>query len=834
VQARKPKSWLWSATRVALRPWRDWLFLSALIAAVFVAYHPAWHGGLLWDDDAHVTRPELRSLDGLRRIWFELGATQQYYPLLHSFFWLQYQLWGEDTLGYHLTNLALHAAAAVLVVILLRRLAVPGTLLAAAIFALHPLQVESVAWITEQKNTLSTVFYLAAALLYLRFDQTRSKVLYGTALALFILGLLSKTVTATLPAALLVVFWWQRGRLSWKRDVLPLLPFFLLGIAAGVLTSRVEATAVGAEGAEYQFSVIERLLIAGRVIWFYLGKLLWPAELIFIYPRWTVSQRVWCQYLFPLAAMLLLLVLWGIRGRTRGPLAALLFFAGTLFPVLGFFNVYPFRYSLVADHFQYLAGLGIITLLSAGATLLGRRWQPRVRLVGQGLCLALLLVLASLSYQQSKIYTDAETLYTATIQRNPACWMACQNLGLTLYKAGHTREAIEHYHEALRLKPDLFEAHNDLGNALVAEGNLVEAVGHFERALRLKPDDADAHSNFGIALSALGRTEEAIQHYHEALRLRPGVEIYNNLATTLSRAGRTAEAIEQFQRALRLKPDYAEVHNNLGLALAQSGKFQEAIDHWQQAARLKPGYASPHNSLGVVLAQMGRTDEAIEHYHEALRLKRDFADPHHNLAVVLAAMGKTREAIDHFREALRLRPHYVEAHYSLALALCNADKTGEAIEHFREVVRARPDDAAARFQLAGALVRTERTNEALEHYRRALELTPDDVDVLNDLAWLLATHELADGGDPGRVVQLAQRARELAGQNNAQCLDTLAAAYAAAGRFDDAILIAQVAVQLAESSAQMALAQRIQLRLELYRAGRPYRESLNSPAQPKP
>ena len=354
---------------------KHWLFAAALVLAVLFVYQPAWHGGFIWDDDAHVTRPELRSWHGLYRIWFDLGATQQYYPLLHSAFWLEHKLWGDATLGYHLVNILLHATAAVLVALILRRLAIPGAYLAAAIFALHPVQVESVAWITELKNTLSAVFYLGAMLVYLRFDQTRKTPLYWWALGLFVLGLLSKTVTATLPAALLVIFWWRQGRLSWRRDVVPLLPFFGLGAAAGVLTAWVERKLIGAEGAAFELTIIERCLIAGRAIWFYLGKLVWPAELIFIYPRWHVSQAIWWQYLFPAAALLLLAVLWGLRRRWRGPLAGLLFFVGTLLPVLGFCNVYPFIYSFVADHFQYLASLGMITLASAGVALLLERWR---------------------------------------------------------------------------------------------------------------------------------------------------------------------------------------------------------------------------------------------------------------------------------------------------------------------------------------------------------------------------------------------------------------------------------------------------------------------------
>ena len=270
---------------------RGWICALLLVVITVLAYQPVWHGGFIWDDDAHVTSPQLRSLDGLARIWIQLSATQQYYPLVHSAFWLEHRLWGNSPLGYHLVNILLHAFAALLLARLLQRLKIPGAWLAAAIFALHPVQVESVAWVSELKNTLSGTFYLGAALAYLRFDQSRRRGDHALALGLFLLGLMSKTVIATLPAALLVVCWWQRGRLSWRRDALPLVPFFVTGVAAGLFTAWVERHFGGAQGSEYDFSIVERFLIAGRAIWFYLGKLCWPVNLVFMYPRWRSARR---------------------------------------------------------------------------------------------------------------------------------------------------------------------------------------------------------------------------------------------------------------------------------------------------------------------------------------------------------------------------------------------------------------------------------------------------------------------------------------------------------------------------------------------------------------
>jgi tetratricopeptide (TPR) repeat protein len=583
-----------------------------IFSATLLAYLPAMRGGMIWDDDAHVTRPDLRSLQGLERIWCEVGATQQYYPVLHSAFWAEHRLWGDATLGYHLLNVLLHATAACLFALILRRLAVPGAWFAGLIFALHPVGVESVAWISEQKNTLSAVFYLLSALTYLRWREIqggnaervglggrarplapatlgaasnersgaaaqpypRSWILYLVASLFFLLALLSKSVTATLPAALLVVAWWQRGRLSWKRDVLPLLPWLVLGFAAGLFTAWVERRFVGAQGEAYDLGGLQRCLLAGRVIAFYLGKLLWPANLIFIYPRWTVSASAAWQFAFPLAALAVLALLWLGRRRSRGPLAAALFFIGTLFPALGFFNAYPFRYSFVADHFQYLASLGIIALAAGGWTLW--RSRPLARAAATGL----LLVLGVLTWRQCREYRDLVTLYRATIARNPDCWMAYSNLGTALLESGHTAEALEDLVQAVRLKPDLPDIQFDLANALLAQGRNAEAVPHYEQALRLQPDFPEAHDNFGTALVRLGRTVEAVSQYDEALRLRPGYPralfnlslAENSLGMALGQSGRPQEALVHFERALQLRPDYREARYNRDLALRELGR----------------------------------------------------------------------------------------------------------------------------------------------------------------------------------------------------------------------------------------------------------------------
>jgi protein O-mannosyl-transferase len=634
-RARDPRSAA-RATGLPARP-RTWLLALALLVTVLCAYRPAWSGKPVWDDDGHMTRPELRSGAGLVLIWTELGATQQYYPLVHTAFWLEHRLFGDATTGYHLISILLHAASALLLVAILRRLAVPGAWLAGWLFALHPVMVESVAWITELKNTLSGVFFLGAAFAYLTFDRTRAPKHYIVALATFSCGLLAKSAIATLPGALLVVLWWMRGRIGWRRDVLPLLPWLAIGTTSGLLTAWIERRFIGAVGSAFNLAIADRFLIAGRAIWFYLSKLLFPAELVFIYPRWNLDAKAAWQYLFPVTVLIVAALFYRMRGRSPGPLAALLYFVITLFPALGFFNIYPFRYSFVADHFQYLAAIGPMTAAAAGIRRATDLMADRIRRVARPLMHAVLLaVLFSLSWRQSGMFADAATLYQTTIDRNPECWMAHYNLGILLAKAGR------------------FD----------------EAKGHYLKTLKLKPDHAKAHINVGIVLARTGNPDAALAHYRDALQINPSsAEAYYNQGYVLSSAGRAIEAGASYRKALEIEPNHADAHNNLGLLLAGLGRADDAVTHYKEALQIRPDDDEIHNNLGVVLAKLGQTDDAMAHFEVAARVNASSADAHNNLGILLAKRGRSDEAAAHYRKALLIDPSNVQARSNLSLLL---------------------------------------------------------------------------------------------------------------------------------------------------------------------
>jgi tetratricopeptide (TPR) repeat protein len=667
-----------------------------VFAATLAAYLPLMQCGFVWNDGDYVTRADLQSGSGLGRIWFEVGATEQYYPVLHSAFWLEHRLWGGVAAGYHAVNILLHAISACLFAVILRRLwrreDPPGppaglcgpappfdaALFAALVFALHPVCVESVAWISEQKNTLSTVFYLAAALAYLHFDAgneiqgadagltgIRRPLSYLGASVLFSLALLTKTVAATLPATLLILAWWKRGRLDWRRDVLPLVPWFCLGAASGLFSAWVEKKYVGAEGAAFALPFVGRFLLAGRVVWFYVGKFLWPHPLVFMYPRWQVESAIWWQYLFPLGVLALAAGCWTARRRTRAPLAALLLLVAALAPVLGFFNVYGFLFSYVADHWAYLA---ILPLAAVAAAAWGQ-WCGRSGFAARAAAVAILGACAVLTWRQTGAYRDEATLYRAILKLNPAAWLAHGNLGISLAASGRLPEAIAEYEAALRLNPDNAQAHSSLGNALNRTGRIAEAIDQYRQALRLQPRFAEAHNGLGSVLQQEGRIQEATAEYEEALRIKPTLASpHVNLGNILFREHRDDDAIAQYREGLRLDPDSAEAHCCLGTALERKQLIAEAIVQYREALRIAPGLADAHNDLGNALLGLKRTAEAIAEYQEALQIAPQVAEIHLNLGVALYRGGRAAEAAEQFAEALRINPDNAQARRGLELA----------------------------------------------------------------------------------------------------------------------------------------------------------------------
>jgi protein O-mannosyl-transferase len=579
--------------------WRSPGFDAALLLLLtVVAFAPAIRGGFLWDDDVLITQNQMiKAGDGLYRFWFTTEATE-YYPVTWSCWWLEWRLWDGKATGYHVLNVFLHAINAVLVWMILRRLNIPAAWLAAAVFAIHPVNVATVAWISAQKNTISMLFYALSILWYLRYDDDGRRRWYGLSLGAFVVALLSKTAVVMLPVVLLGCLWWRHGRIQ-RKDLLRSLPFFTVSLVMGLVNIWFEYhRAMGGQPIRTA-ALASRLDAAGWVPWFYLSKALAPIDLMVIYPKWEVDATRWVSYVPGILLIACFVIFWCRRQTWGRPLLfGLGYFVVTLFPVWGLFDQPFYRYSLVADHWQYYSIIGVITLVVALARRVGNRMGDWRRPVGVPVIVATLLVLGVTTWKRSCLYANNETLWQDNVTRNPAAEVAHYNLAVVLELEGRIHEAIGHFEEALRLKPDSVDTHNNLGAALWKVGRTQEAIRHYELALQYKPDSAEAHYNLGIALKQEGKLMEAIRHYELALEARSDyAEAHYNLGNSLWQAGRMKDAIEQYEQAVRIKPDYIEAHYNLGIALEQAGKVAEAIEQYEQVVRLKPDYAEAQQRL---------------------------------------------------------------------------------------------------------------------------------------------------------------------------------------------------------------------------------------------
>jgi tetratricopeptide (TPR) repeat protein len=626
-------------------PTQRHILAGALVVITMVAYYPVIrNGGFIWDDDQYLElNRTLQTAEGLRRIWFEPGATPQYYPLVFTTFWLEYQLWELRPAGYHVVNVLLHAFNAVLLWGVLSRLSLPGAWFAAAVFALHPVQVESVAWISERKNVLSGFFYLSASWAYLRFrhgffsrpSPTESSnteasapyvhsrwFRYGLVIALYVAALFSKTVTCSLPAAILLVLWWKRGRIT-RDDLLTVLPMFVLGLAFAAITVWMEKEHVGAEGKEWDLSVLDRVLIAGRALWFYAGKLVWPVDLTFIYPRWQIDPSAWRQYVFPVAALGVVIVLWLGRHRLgRGPLVAVLYFAGTLLPALGFINIYPMRYSFVADHFQYLASIGLIALAASTVASASQNMSLRAERVGLAAGVATLGVLGCLTWRQAGVYENLVTLWTDTIRKNPACAMAHYNLGKLYLQRGRYAEAEKHLAESVAIRPDLADGHSEWARLCQEQGRYDDAMRHIADALRIDPHHAPSLLSYGVALAEQGKSVEAIQKFNELLQLNPNNALAcYNMGLVYVRLDNTEEAVRFLTRAVEADPGLAVAYADLGRLQLRQGRIREAVEILSRGLALRPRDSHYRDLLGQALRAAGRFDDAADQFREAERLR---------------------------------------------------------------------------------------------------------------------------------------------------------------------------------------------------------------------
>jgi tetratricopeptide (TPR) repeat protein len=684
-----------------------------IAAAAFLVYYPSLRGEFILDDGLLLTNnPLIKSPTGLISFWRTTEA-QDYWPMTNTTFWLEWRLWGEHPTGYHVTNLLLHITACLLIWMILRKLSIPGGFLAALLFAIHPVNVESVAWVAQRKNTLAIVLFLLSILWYLKAEMRgaerrgndgkdqlpipqpkpgpettwlASSRFYWLSLAAFLLAMLSKGSVAVLPVVLLGILWWRRPLR--RTDLAATAPFFAVAVA--LVGVDVWFQKHGTEVVIRDAGFVERLLGAGAAVWFYLSKAILPIDLAFVYPPWKIephSVRWW----LPLAtAAIVTVVLWRYRkGWGRPLLFAWGFFCVALLPALGFVDVGFMQYSLVADHYQHIALVAVVALAAAGFSICRRRTRGPAGVAVLGSVVVVVAALGFAAWKQNGLYRRAVTLYTDTLKKNPDCWMAHDNLGVALMNENRLEEAIQHHQRALELKPDNPSSRINLGNALSRQGRMAEAMQQFEAAMGSGADAAKVHYDLGVALMKTGRTQEAIEHYEESRRLNSKyLQVYINLGNAYSRIGRVQEAIENYQRGLEVDSGSAEAHFNLGNVYMKMGRShqEQAIEHFKRALDLKPDYADASNNLGFLLVRIGRNAEAIEYCNQALKLKPDFALAHFNLGNALRNCGRLQEAIAQYEQAMTLDPDDFEAPMQLALSYAQTNRPDNAVAAARKAI----------------------------------------------------------------------------------------------------------------------------------------------------
>ena len=739
-----------------------------LVAAVFAIFGQTLrHEFVNFDDNDYIYgNPHVETgLTWHNAAWaFQIGYAANWHPLTWLSLMLDVQLFGTGPAGPHFTNVVLHAVNAVLVFLVLRRLT--GTLwpsaFVAAAFAVHPLHVESVAWVSERKDVLSGFFFLLTLLSYAQYvelSRTQGRriwLFYGLSLIFFALGLMSKPMLVTLPLVLLLLDYWPLKRFEPSRFLglmIEKLPFLLLSAASCVLTVLAEKAAITQIAALPLWARAGNALISYLI---YLGQALDPAGLAVFYPY---HQSGLFLLRSALALTFLTVLTWGsfaLRRRSPYLLVGWLWYLGMLVPVIGLLQVGGQAH---ADRYTYLPLIGVFIMLAWAVMDLTASWRnfrPVLGLAAGG-GLAALMVCA---FIQTSYWRNSESLWTHTLACTSRNCVAHSDLASELYKQGRMAEATTHYQAALAISPRYVEAHNNFGILLAGQGHTEEAIAHYQTALDIRPDNAETHINLGNALAAEGRTDEAIEH---------------------------------FTRAIQFNPDYAEAYNDWGAALLARGRSDEATERFRKAIEINPRYAEAENNLGSALADQRQVTEAISHYQKAIEIKPDYANAHYNLANVLAAERKWGEAIEHYQKAVALMPGFNHARYQLAVLLGSRGKWADAVVGFQKI----------------------------------LELDPKHVPALNNLAWLLATCPDASIRNGGEAITLAKQSLQLSRGNHPEVLDTLAAAYAEGGKFDEAITTAEMAKDLAISQNSPSLAEAIQTRLNLYENKVPFRDRLS-------
>jgi len=827
----------------------------AIGLAAVIAYLPAFSGGFVnWDDDRYVTgNPAVRELSWANVRWaFTTLHESNWHPLTWISHMIDGALFGSNAAGHHAASIALHAANAVLLFLVLRGMTgcLAPSALVAALFALHPQNVESVAWISERKNVLSTLFMILAIGAHARYAARPSRGRYAAVAALFALGLMAKPMLVTLPFVLLLLDAWPLGRIR-ERGLRALavekLPLLALSAASCVVTliaqrpARVAMTLV---------PLGDRVQNAALSYAGYIVKMVAPVGLSPYYSLPGTPESAPLSTPLALAALAAIAIasLFAWRARARAPhvLVGWLWYLGTLVPVIGLVQVGG---QAMADRYAYVPLVGVFTAIA---------WSLPARRAAVAAALVALAALGVATARQARVWHDSESLWRRVLAENPRCRLALTNWGIDLVERGRADDGIALFRRALDVDPEYAHARVSLGGALTRADRLDEAIRELERAVAQGTKLPEGPFNLGLALGRAGRTADATRAIEAALAIEPRfAKGHAQLGMLHSRAGRHDEAVAHFQRALAIDPADANAHVDFGVALAALGRRAEAIAEYERALRLRPNDAAALQNFANALADSGDLDGAIVRYRaaaaidtvsaplrynmalallqagdlggaeralrEALAREPGYAEAHYTLGIVHAQRAESGAAVAEFAEAARLRPGYGEALVNQGALLAGAGRAREAESLYTAAIRSAPATAQAYHNLGLLLLGARRYREAIDAFRGGVRVAPDNAGMQNALAWLRATSPDGALRDGAEAVALAERVVAAGARRDPNALDTLGAAYAESGRFDDARRAAEEAVALARAAGDAPLASEIESRGRGYARGVPYR-----------
>ena len=702
-----------------------------IVVLCLTTYASSVRNDFIWDDDSYVyANPYIQKTEGLSAIWLT-HRLPQYYPITFTTFWIEHQLWGDHPLGYHISNLIFHILNAILIFWVVEKLCATLAFPVALLFAVHPIQVETVAWVTERKNLLALFFFLLAMLSYFRFDATRKTAYYFQTLGLFVCALLSKSIAVCFVFIPVLYGWWRNGKVTW-REIRLSLPLVTIGALSAINTIYLELYRVGARGDAWDLTLFERIVLAGRVLLFYLYKVCVPLTFSFFYSRWAIDASKWWQWLFPLVPIVILILLFYFRHQIgRGPLALFLFYTISIFPALGFFNVYPMKYSFVADHFSYLSTPVLILLICLCISFLLVKLKLKfpsltsktAKIFMWLIFLGVITYMSGKSMTLTRNYKDVVTLWENLLSDNPKAWVAYTNLGYIYRSVGKIENAISLYRKAIEIIPDDPNAYYNLANTYYDIGETEQAIELYRKTIKIDSHYVNAYNNLGLIYNNIGKTNEAIDLFRRAIQINPRqAKTYYNLGLTYENIGSSEEAIELYEKAIEIDLHFSEAYYNLGNLYNKIAMPMEAVTLYKKAIELLPTDPHLYFNLGNTYNTVGQVENATNSYKKAIEIDPHFSEAYYNLGNLYNKIAMPRKAIILYKRAIELLPTDPHLYFNLGNTYSSIGKLEDAVKFYKRTIALNPSYAEAYYNLALSYYYTRQYKLAVHYADKALEL----------------------------------------------------------------------------------------------------------------